>query len=337
MPTDLDRWVVSQRGPRNVLDPWRPYAFFTESEPDTNGHPVDIATVFLTNRECPFRCVMCDLWQNTLTETVPTGAIPAQIDHALSQLPPARWLKLYNAGSFFDPRAIPESDYPAIAERCQSFDRIIVECHPAFAGERTLRFRSQIGAGRFRSKPGTTLVETAAPAVGFREGAHPTLEVAMGLETVHPDILARLNKRMTLPQFREATQFLRSESIAVRAFILVRPPWLSEAEGLEWACRSLDFAFESGVQTCTLIPTRGGNGAMESLAQTGEYAPPSLRTLERALEHGLSQRAGRVFADLWDVDRFRNCPQCDDDRIARLGAMNATQQVTAVERCFKCG
>src|SRR5689334_13203797 len=101
MPTDLDRWVVSQRGPRNILDPWRPYAFLSESEPDTNGDLVDVATVFLTNRECPFRCVMCDLWQNTLTETVPSGAIPAQIDLALSQLGPARWLKLYNAGSFF--------------------------------------------------------------------------------------------------------------------------------------------------------------------------------------------------------------------------------------------
>ena len=35
------------------------------------------AVVFLTNRECPFRCVMCDLWMNTLDETVPRGAIAA--------------------------------------------------------------------------------------------------------------------------------------------------------------------------------------------------------------------------------------------------------------------
>ena len=29
----------------------------------------------------------------------------------------------------------------------------------------------------------------------------------------------------------------------MRAFILVRPPFLTDAEGLEWAKRSLDFAF----------------------------------------------------------------------------------------------
>ena len=48
MPTDLDRGVLSQRGPRNTLDPWRPYAFFAEAEPDENGAPTDIATIFLT-------------------------------------------------------------------------------------------------------------------------------------------------------------------------------------------------------------------------------------------------------------------------------------------------
>ena len=76
---------------------------------------VDVATLFLTNRECPYRCLMCDLWKNTLTETVPIGAIPAQIDYALGQLPPARQIKLYNSGSFFDPHAIPPQDHPAIA------------------------------------------------------------------------------------------------------------------------------------------------------------------------------------------------------------------------------
>ena len=60
---------------------------------------------------------MCDLWKNTLTETVPVGAIPAQIEYALARLPAARVIKLYNSGSFFDPRAIPVADYPAIARR----------------------------------------------------------------------------------------------------------------------------------------------------------------------------------------------------------------------------
>ena len=59
---------------------------------------------------------MCDLWRNTLDETVPPGAIATQIRSALEQLPPVRQVKLYNAGSFFDPAAIPPAEDAGIAD-----------------------------------------------------------------------------------------------------------------------------------------------------------------------------------------------------------------------------
>src|SRR5204863_7836858 len=70
---------------RRLLSPERPHAFFIENERSQTGAVVSIATVILTNRECPWRCIYCDLWKNTITETVPPGAIPAQIDFALDQ------------------------------------------------------------------------------------------------------------------------------------------------------------------------------------------------------------------------------------------------------------
>ena len=81
----------------------------------------------------------------------------------------------------------------------------------------------------------------------------------------------------------------------MRAFILLRPPFLTDAEGLEWARRSLDLAFALGVACCSMIPTRAGNGAIDELARDGLFAPPSLETLEHALEYGLSLGAGRVL------------------------------------------
>ena len=99
---ERDKWVLERRPARETLDPQKPYLFFVEQELSASGEILPVATIFLTNRECPWRCVMCDLWRNTLTTSVPPGAIPAQIDFALSQLPAARVLKLYNSGSFFD-------------------------------------------------------------------------------------------------------------------------------------------------------------------------------------------------------------------------------------------
>ncbi len=274
-----------------------------------NGLPISTATLFLTNKECPFRCLMCDLWQNTLDERVPLGAIPAQIHAALSQLPPAKQIKLYNAGSFFDPQAIPPEDYPAIAKLLTPFERVIVECHPAFIGERLRDFQRLLTA---------------------------KLEVAIGLETANPDVLERLNKRITLAQFQEAAQFLEAHGVDLRVFILLRPPFLSEEEGLFWALRSLDFAFECGASVCCVIPVRDGNGAMEFLQKEGDYAPPKIKTLETAIEYGVGLDKGRVFADLWDIERFSEC-SCAAERIERLEAINATQKLPAPIACSVCG
>jgi radical SAM enzyme (TIGR01210 family) len=299
-PLYQDEWVLARRPPRNLVLPDRPYAFMVEQEAAPGGGVVDVATLFLTNRECPFRCLMCDLWKNTLETSLAPGQVVEQIRWALAQLPAAQHLKLYNAGNFFDPLAIPPRDYADIARLAAPFTRVIVECHPRLVGRRCWEFRRLLVAD---------------------------LEVAMGLETIHPAILPRLNKRMTLDDFKRAAALLRAEQAAVRAFILVRPPFLTDEEGLEWAKRSLDYAFSLKVDCCTLIPTRAGNGAIEDLASQGLFAPPSLDTLEQALEYGLALRAGRVFLDLWDIDRLALQARDRSARVARLARMNLSQRL----------
>jgi archaeosine synthase beta-subunit len=305
-----DLWILERRPQRNKLDPWRPYKFFVEEEHSASGEVASIATILLTNSECPWRCLMCDLWKNTLAEAVPTGAIPRQIKYALKHLPQASQIKLYNSGSFFDPHAIPVEDHPHIAELVGQFDRVIIECHPALVGEDCFRFKERI------------------------EG---TLEVAMGLETAHPQILKKLNKRMTLEQFAVTSERLRIHDIALRTFILVKPPFMEECEAVEWTCKSLDFAFACGATAVTLIPTRAGNGAIDSLAKLGDFAPPKLFFLEAALEYGLVQSRGRVFADLWDADRMDGCSNCFQNRVERLRWMNLHQEIATPLPCEVCG
>jgi hypothetical protein len=307
---ERDAWILSHRPARKAANPWEPNGFFLEEERDAAGEIVPVATVLLTNRECPWRCLMCDLWRNTLTETVPRGAIPAQIDYALERLGPARQIKLYNSGSFFDEKAIPVEDHGAIAARLTGFERVIVECHPALAGDACLEFRNRL-TGR--------------------------LEVAMGLETVHPEILKQLNKRMTTGQFQDAAALLTRYDIDLRVFILVKPPFLREEDAVEWAARSLDFAFECGTTAATLIPTRGGNGAMEGLAEAGEFSPPGLRTLEAAAEYGIAAGKGRVFVDLWDLQAEGACKNCFGRRISRLRRMNLEQSILPQVDCERCG
>ncbi len=309
LPAERDSWILSRRGERKAVSAERPYAFLLERERFVSGEVGDVATVFLTNRECPWRCAMCDLWRHTLPNPVAPGQIPGQIAYALKQLGAARQIKLYNSGSFFDPRAIPPEDYPAIAELIQEFERVIVECHPALVGARCLAFRDRISGD---------------------------LEVAMGLETVHPAALKKLNKRMTLDDYARAAERLAAQGIALRAFVIVGAPFQPPEEAIEWACRSLDFAQECGATAVTLIPSRAGNGAngsMEALAAAGEWRPPSVAELECAMEYGLRQGRGRIFADLWDLEGVQSCAACKEARVARLSAMNLGQTVLPAVEC----
>ena len=306
-----DAFVLGLRPPRNSVDPFRPSGFFVEEEPRRGGGTEQVATVLLTNRECPWRCVMCDLWKNTLEGPTPKGAIPAQMRFALERLPPATVLKLYNAGSFFDRASIPKDDHEEIASLARGFERVVVECHPALVGDSTLRFRDLLGGAE--------------------------LEVAIGLETANEEILRRLNKEMTVGQFEAAASFLLRNQVSLRVFALVGLPFLRKEEWPAATRASIGVSFRAGAEVVSLIPTRLGNGAMEELRGQGHFVPPTLSDLEVAIEafprkdffegeeRGASA-AGFLLADLWDADSLPAPACCRSARIERLRSMNLLQR-----------
>ncbi len=165
------------------------------------------------------------------------------------------------------------------------------------------------------------------------------LEVAMGLETAHPAVLERLNKGMTLDSFARAAEALDRRGIAMRAFLLVGLPFQSREDSLEWCFRSAAFAFDCGATAIALIPTRAGNGALDELARRGDFLPPTLSMLERAASETLACFAGRgrVFADLWDLERLRACGACFPARRGRLESLNLEQTIPPPVPCPDCG
>jgi radical SAM enzyme (TIGR01210 family) len=301
-----DQWILSHRSEKNSVDPANPYLYFQEKELTSSGKLEAVNTVFLTNSECPFRCLMCDLWKNTTNKPVKSGDIPKQIEWAISQLGPAKNIKLYNSGNFFDRNAIPVEDYDEIARILDGYENVIVESHPKLIGDLCLQFNELISG---------------------------QLQVAIGLETTNPEVLPLLNKRMDLNDFQRAVEFLSSHRIESRAFILLRPPFLSEPEGVEWAKKSIEFAFNSGIGCCAVIPTRAGNGAIEQLQKDGYFTPPDIASLEEVLEYGIELKSGIVLGDLWDIHKFSRCNNCLDLRVNRISEMNLTQQIQKGIKC----
>jgi hypothetical protein len=159
----------------------------------------------------------------------------------------------------------------------------------------------------------------------------------MGLETAHPEALERLNKRMTLDGFDRAAASLIRRGVAVRAFLLVHPPFIPAGEHAEWLARSVDHAFAAGATAVSLIPLRDGNGTVEGLAADGLCAVPGLLDFERAFALALSRARGRVFADLWNLARLASCRDCFEPRQTRLATMNLRQEALPPVTCASCG
>ena len=321
--SDRSRWIEGLRPARGPVDLFRPAGAFVEEERAPSGELVTVATLLLAGAECPWRCLMCDLWKQTAPGPTPPGALVRQIDAGLADLSGlvgladgvglagARWLKLYNAGSFFDRAAVPPGDLPEIAERARRFERLVVECHPSLAGEGVLRFRDLLGA--------------------------TALEVAMGLETIHPVVLPRLNKRMPPELFERAASFLARNGIAVRAFVLCGLPFTGREESVAWAVRSVTFAFRAGASAVTVIPTRPGNGALDRLEREGLFRLPDLAMLEEVFARSPRPEGCRLFVDTWDLAPFASCPDCFGPRKERLEGQNRLQEPLPAAVCRSCG
>ena len=312
---DRTAWILAQRPPRPAaVDPFVPHGVFRERERLASGEVADSGVVLLTSRECPWRCLMCDLWKDTTRDPVPEGAVARQVETAVRGWsgagPLPAQVKLYNSGSFFDPAAIPPADYAPVAEWIAFARHVVVESHPLLVGDRTRALRDLLSG---------------------------SLEVAMGLETAHPEVLEKLNKKFDLAQFAQAAEFLAAKRIALRVFLLVYPPFLDERSGSEWVTKSAAFAFACGASAVTLIPTRTGNGALERLRDNGELVPPTLATLEAAQHDALALGRGRVFADTWGLETFSSCPRCFAARRERLETINLTQADLPSVRCEVCG
>ena len=302
-----NRTIIELRSKKNKVDPFIPYHFLHEEEPGLSGGIETVNTIFLTGKECTFKCLMCDLWKNTLDEAAPLGAIVRQIDYALERLPHADVIKLYNNGNFFDTKAISPEEYPVIINRISNYKRVVVENHPKLCNNLCIEFNEMLDA---------------------------KLEVAMGLETVHPTALSRLNKQLTPEDFKNAANFLTRHKINVRAFILLNPPYITDREeSIAWTLRSIQFAFECGAARCSVIPVRPGNGVMDVLWKENNYIPPTLAMLEEVFETALSLKQGQVFVDTWDIGFLSKCSLCFNGRKHRLEQMNLTQKILPQIEC----
>ncbi len=221
------------------------------------------------------------------------GHLRAQLIWVMNEYNPADYLmvKIFTSGSFFDPREVPPEFLADVAAAFKG-KLVIAETRPEFIRQEVLDpFIEALDDGRWK-RP---------------------LYCAIGLETSNDTIREKcINKGFSFRDFRDAAGRARAAGAGVKAYLLLKPLFLTEREAVEdmktSVADTVPFAEMISMNPCTVQR----DTELEYYWKRGAYRPPYLWSvltlLEAAPIHvtcdpiGGGQRRGP-----------HNCGRCDRD------------------------
>jgi hypothetical protein len=197
-------------------------------------------------------------------------------------------IKIYTSGSFLDEREVGAETRRAIAETFGDRDRIVVESLPDFVDREKLSDFTEQG------------LET---------------DVAVGLETATDRVRHDcVNKYFDFDDFVAATEEARAADAGVKAYLLMKPAFLSEAEAVEDMKRSVRKCAEY-CHTVSMNPCNVQRYTMvDELYFRGGYRPPWLWSVAEVLRDTADADAIVVSDPVGGgSDRGpHNCGECDE-------------------------
>ena len=197
-------------------------------------------------------------------------------------------IKIYTSGSFLDEREVDAETRQAIAETFADRDRIVVESLPDFVDVEKL--------------------------TDFTEQGLKT-DVAIGLETATDRVRHEcVNKYFDFEDFVAASEEAEAAGTGIKAYLLMKPPFLSESEALQDMIDSVERCAEYA-HTVSMNPTNVQRYTMvDELYFRGGYRPPWLWSVAEVLRQTTDAPAIVVSDPVGHgSDRGpHNCRECDD-------------------------
>ena len=293
-----------------------------EDERAADGQIARVATVFLTGRECPWRCVMCDLWHYTTPTDTPPGAIEAQLTAARQEL--ARRAEPV-AGSSCTTRRTSSIRGPCRTATIQASPRR----SPDLTGSswsRTRRSSAPASTGFLRpSQPRRTELPPSAPR--GRDGSRDRPSRCAGAPQQTDDRRPLRESGRRAEDARRRVARLSADSPAVR------PAGEQDA----WLLRSVDAAFRLRATAVSLIPTRAGNGALEALSASGDFARRRSTTSSAALDSRSRRRHAVASSWISGISSgLRIVTSASTPGARACGRINLEQRWQPLPACERC-
>ncbi|MFC6615762.1 archaeosine biosynthesis radical SAM protein RaSEA [Halopenitus salinus] len=282
-----------------TYDPHEPTRVWIDEDNTPDGVRQSL-TIILNTGGCRWAraggCTMCGYVAESVEGgSVPHEALMDQIDACLAHERnnaeyPSELVKIYTSGSFLDEREVPAETRAAIADTFADRDRIVVESLPDFVEADSVSDFTEVG------------LET---------------DVAIGLETA-TDRVRRdcVNKYFEFADFEAACAEAVSVGAGVKAYLLMKPPFLAEPEAVSDMVSSVRRCVDvEGCHTVSMNPCNVQRYTMvDELFFEGGYRPPWLWSVAHVLEE-TADVDGIVVSDPVGHGSDRgahNCGECDD-------------------------
>ncbi|WP_135853772.1 archaeosine biosynthesis radical SAM protein RaSEA [Halorussus salinus] len=285
-----------------TYDPHEPTRVWID-EDRTPGGVYQSLTIILNTGGCRWAraggCTMCGY----VAESVEGGSVAHEalmdqiqvcLDHEQEQIEAGEadgesgLIKIYTSGSFLDEREVGAETRQAIAETFADRERIVVESLPDFVSQEKIE--------------------------DFTEQGLDT-DVAIGLETATDRVRHDcVNKYFDFEDYIEASDEAEAAGAGIKAYLLMKPPFLSESEAIEDMKSSVRRCAEYA-HTVSMNPTNVQRYTMvDQLYFRDGYRPPWLWSVAEVLESTADADAIVVSDPVGHgSDRGpHNCGECDD-------------------------
>ena len=267
--------------------------------PERAGNAIIPAlTLILRTRGCGWnRCLMCGYrhFRYPRGETAPGDFLRGQLAWVEERFGGQEFgiVKIFTSGSFLDPREVPLEVRGEILSRFRG-KTVIAETRPEFVTPEA------IGESM-------AALDTGSGTISF--------SVAMGLETSDDGIREKcIDKGFSFRDFAAASRTARRSGSGVKAYLLQKPPYLTEREAVDDVVHSVRDAAPHA-DALSLNPCTVQKGTeVERLWRAGAYRPPFLWSVLLAL----FRAEVPVTCDPVGGGTPRgphNCPSCDGELV----------------------
>ncbi|MGA7075021.1 MAG: archaeosine biosynthesis radical SAM protein RaSEA [Halobacteriota archaeon] len=269
-----------------------------------NSDIVPSLTVVLTTKGCSWArhdgCTMCGYIIDSNPD-VQASDIQKQFHEVLAHYGKAfKIVKIFTSGSFLDQGEVPTDVRDAILSDLRGTPKVIVESRPEFVTSEICDDISRI---------------------------NEHIEVAIGLETSNDCIRNNyVNKGFSFRDFVRASEAAHATGFTVKAYLLLKPPFLTEREALEDALQSVrDAAPHADTISLNLCNVQKGT-LVEALWKKGLYRSPWLWSAVEVLKR--THETATVICDPVGGGTRRgphNCGKCDREVVAEIKEFSLSQ------------